>query len=158
MIMVGPLTGTLASGAGRVEVLGIAPQQHPPVFSRSGMGGHWGAELKYAGYDGLIITGKAEKPVYLWIGNDKVEIKDASELWGLGIYGTTIRLRTIHGPKTRVIACGPAGEQLYRIAVIQTETGNAAGQGGYGAVMGGSRSWHQRGENCPARAFPQTLP
>jgi len=136
MIMVGPLTGTLASGAGRVEVLGIAPQQHPPVFSRSGMGGHWGAELKYAGYDGLIIIGKAEKPVYLWIENDKVEIKDASELWGLGIYGTTIRLRTIHGPKTRVIACGPAGEQLYRIAVIQTETGNAAGQGGYGAVMG----------------------
>ena len=135
-IMVGPLTGTLASGAGRVEVLGIAPQQHPPVFSRSGMGGHWGAELKYAGYDGIIIHGKAENPVYLWIDDGKVEILDASNLWGRGTYGITTALRTIHGNRTRVISCGPAGEHLCRIAVIQTETGNAAGQGGYGAVMG----------------------
>ncbi|MBM3187727.1 MAG: aldehyde ferredoxin oxidoreductase, partial [Chloroflexi bacterium] len=66
-IMVGPLTGTMASGASRVLVAGIAPQQRPSVFSRSGMGGHWGAELKYAGYDGLIVQGQAEKPVYLWV-------------------------------------------------------------------------------------------
>ena len=65
LVMAGPLTGTLASGAGRVEVSGIAPQQHPPVYSRSGMGGHWGAELKYAGYDGLVVVGQAEEPVYL---------------------------------------------------------------------------------------------
>ena len=135
-IMVGPLTGTLASGAGRVEVLGIAPQQHPPVFSRSGMGGHWGAELKYAGYDGIIVKGKAERPVYLWIDDDKAEIRDAKDLWGTGTYGTSSVLRARHGPKTRVVCCGQAGERLSRIAVIQTETGNAAGQGGYGAVMG----------------------
>lgn len=135
-IMVGPLTGTLASGAGRVEVLGIAPQQHPPIFSRSGMGGHWGAELKYAGYDGVIVDGKSEKPVYLWIDDGKVEILDAQNLWGRGTYGTTMALRAIHGRETRVISCGQAGERLCRIAVIQTETGNAAGQGGYGAVMG----------------------
>jgi len=135
-IMVGPLTGTLASGAGRVEVSGIAPQQHPPVFSRSGMGGHWGAELKYAGYDGVIIEGKAEKPVYVWIEDEKVEVLDANTLWGRGTYGTTMALRAFHGPMTRVISCGQAGERLSRIAVIQTETGNAAGQGGYGAVMG----------------------
>lgn len=135
-IMVGPLTGTLASGAGRVEVLGIAPQQYPSIFSRSGMGGHWGAELKYAGYDGIVVQGKAEKPVYLWVHDGQVEIMDAANLWGRGNYNVTRALRSIHGSGTKVISCGQAGEKLSRIAVIQTETGNAAGQGGYGAVMG----------------------
>jgi aldehyde:ferredoxin oxidoreductase len=135
-IMTGPLTGTLASGAGRVEVLGVAPQQHPSVFSRSGIGGHWGAELKYAGYDGIIVQGKAKVPVYIWISDGQVEIRDASELWGVGTYGTTRALRARHGPKTRVISCGQAGERHSRIAVVQTETGNAAGQGGFGGVMG----------------------
>ncbi len=136
MVMLGPLTGTLASGAGRVEVMGIAPQQHPPVFSRSGMGGHWGPELKYAGFDGIVVQGRAAKPVYIWINDGQVEIRDAADIWGTGTYATTAALRTIHGSRTRVIACGQAGEKLSRIAVIQTETGNAAGQGGYGAVMG----------------------
>ena len=139
MIMVGPLTGTLASGAGRVEVAGIAPQQHPAIFSRSGMGGHWGAELKYAGYDGVVIQGAADKPVYLWINEGKAELRDAQELWGKGTYATTTILRGIHGPQTRVISCGQAGERLSRIAIVQTETGNAAGQGGYGAVMGAKK-------------------
>ena len=138
-LMTGPLTGTLASGAGRVEVLGIAPQQHPPVFSRSGMGGHWGAELKYAGYDGIVVTGQAAQPVYLWIDDQTVEIREATDLWGMGTYSTTTALRARHGPRTRVVSCGPAGERLSRIAVIQTETGNAAGQGGYGGVMGSKR-------------------
>jgi aldehyde:ferredoxin oxidoreductase len=135
-IMVGPLTGTLASGAGRVEVLGIAPQQKPPVFSRSGIGGHWGAELKYAGYDGLIIQGQAPRPSYIWIDDDRVEIRDAGGLWGKGTFATTRTLRMHHGPRTRVLSCGPAGERRSRIAVIQSETGNAAGQGGFGGVMG----------------------
>jgi aldehyde:ferredoxin oxidoreductase len=139
MIMVGPLTGTLASGAGRVEVMGIAPQQHPAIFSRSGMGGHWGAELKYAGYDGIVIRGQAEKPVYLWIHDGEAELRDAKEIWGQGTYATTLALRASHGPKTRIVSCGPAGENLSRVAVLQTETGNAAGQGGYGAVMGSKR-------------------
>jgi aldehyde:ferredoxin oxidoreductase len=138
-IMTGPLTGTLASGAGRVEVLGIAPQQHPPVFSRSGMGGHWGAELKFAGYDGIIVQGRAEKPVYVWIDDEHVEIRPAGNLWGMGTFATTNALRALHGPKTRIVSCGQAGERLSRIAVIQTETGNAAGQGGYGSAMGFKR-------------------
>jgi aldehyde:ferredoxin oxidoreductase len=138
-LMVGPLTGTLASGAGRVEVLGIAPQQHPPVFSRSGMGGHWGAELKYAGYDGILVQGAAAAPVYLWIEDGTVELCDARDLWGMGTFDTTRALRARHGLRTRVVSCGQAGERLSRIAVIQTETGNAAGQGGYGGVMGAKR-------------------
>jgi len=135
-IMAGPLTGTLASGAGRVVVAGIAPQQRPSVFSRSGMGGHWGAELKFAGYDGIVVRGRAEKPVYLWIHDGEAEIREAQDLWGTGTYATTRILRAAHGPKTRVISCGQAGENLSRIACIQTETGNAAGQGGFGGVMG----------------------
>jgi len=129
-LMVGPLTGTLASGGGRVLVAGIAPQLNPSVFSRSGMGGHWGAELKYAGYDGVMIVGQAEKPVYLWVHDGEAEICDAADLWGTGTYHTTNALRGRHGAKTRVAAIGPAGERLSRIACIQTETGNAAGQGG----------------------------
>ena len=136
MLMVGPLTGTLASGAGRVEVMGIAPQLHPPRFSRSGMGGHWGAELKYAGYDGVLVQGSSRKPVYIWITDDKAEIMDGRDIWGTGTYSTTRTLRDIHGKKTRVVSCGQAGENLSRIAVVQTETENAAGQGGFGAVMG----------------------
>ena len=136
MIMVGPLTGTLASGAGRVEVLGVAPQQRPPRFSRSGMGGHWGPELKYAGFDGVVVQGRAEKPVYIWVNDGHAEILSAKDLWGLGTYATAKTLRSIHGEKTRVISCGPAGENLSRIAIIQTETENAAGQGGFGGVMG----------------------
>jgi aldehyde:ferredoxin oxidoreductase len=156
-VMTGPLTGTLASGAGRVEVSGIAPQQRPSVYSRSGMGGHWGAELKYAGYDGVIVVGQAEEPVYLWIADDKVEIRKAGALWGLGTYATTVHLRAEHGPKTRVIACGQAGERLSRIAVIQTETGNAAGQGGYGAVMGAKKlkAIAVRGTGAVTLARPQ---
>ena len=138
-VMTGPLTGTLASGAGRVEVLGVAPQQRPSIFSRSGMGGHWGPELKYAGYDGVIVQGQASAPVYLWIDDGQVEIRDAAHLWGAGTYATTNALRAAHGAATRVISCGPAGERRSRIAVIQTETGNAAGQGGFGGVMGAKR-------------------
>ncbi len=138
-VMVGPLTGTLASGAGRVVVAGIAPQQRPPVFSRSGVGGHWGAELKYAGYDGIVVVGRAEKPVYLWVNDGEAELRDAADLWGRGTFATSTTLRQRHGPATRVMSCGPAGENLCRIACMQTETGNAAGQGGYGAVMGSKR-------------------
>jgi aldehyde:ferredoxin oxidoreductase len=135
-MMLGPLTGTLASGAGRVMVCGIAPQLKPSIFSRSGMGGYWGAELKFAGFDGIVIQGKADKPVYLWVHDGECEIKDAEDLWGSGTYGVTARLRDRHGRETRVAGIGQAGENLCRIACIQTETGNAAGQGGYGAVMG----------------------
>ena len=139
MITVGPLTGTLASGAGRVEVTGIAPQQHPAVFSRSNIGGHWGAELKYAGFDGIIVEGRAEAPVTLWIHDGEAEIVEASDLWGQGTFATTARLRGLYGRQTRILSIGQAGENLSRIAVIQSETGQAAGQGGFGAVMGSKK-------------------
>ena len=77
----GPATGTLAPTSGRVQLGGVAPQGYPkPAYTRSGMGGNFGPELKYAGYDGLYVVGKAEQPVYVVIENDKVEIKDAQRV------------------------------------------------------------------------------
>ena len=69
----------------------------------------------------------------------EVEIREAGDLWGMGTFGVTKALRTVHGPQTRVVSCGQAGEQRSRSAVLQTETGNAAGQGGYGGLMGAKR-------------------
>ncbi len=158
-LMVGPLTGTLASGGGRVLVAGISPQLRPSVFSRSSMGGHWGAELKYAGYDGIVVVGRADKPVYLWIHDGAVEICDAAELWGTGTYGTTAALRARYGAKTRVVGIGQAGERRSRIACLQTETGNAAGQGGFGGLMGSKnlKAIAVRGTGGVAVADPRRL-
>lgn len=137
MFMTGPLTGTLAPTSGRFEVCGIAPQAYPtPHYTRSNVGGYWGPALKYAGYDGLIVQGKAEEPVYLWIDDGHTEIRGAEDLWGLDTFETQQRLIERHGRGTEVMCIGPAGEHLVRIAVIQSGLENAAGQGGFGAVMG----------------------
>ena len=140
MVFTGPLTGTTAPFSGRVEVCALSPQGWPHEwFTRSGMGGHWGPELKYAGYDGVVVTGCADKPVYLWIDDGRAEIKGASHLWGLGTYETQQRLMAEHGPRTRIITIGQAGEKQSRIAAVCSETESAAGQGGFGAVMGSKK-------------------
>jgi len=137
LFMVGPLTGSAALASGRVQLLGIAPQGYPHEhFSCSGAGGRWGDELKYAGYDGLIIEGESDKPVYISIKNDKVEFKDAAHIWGSGIFTTNKIIRDEVGEDVSQVAIGQAGENLVRIATIQTDWGSAFGQGGYGAVMG----------------------
>ncbi len=136
LISVGPLTGTPAPTSGRTEIGGIAAQSLPSMCAHSGVGGWFGAELKYAGYDAMVITGKAERPVYLWIEDHQVEIRDARQLWGLGCYDTQQRLKEIHGQNVRALVIGPAGEHRSRIAILLTDTENAAGQGGYGGVAG----------------------
>lgn len=151
MILAGPLTGTAAPFSGRTTVCGLAPQGYPSEwFSRSSFGGHWGPELKRAGIDGLIITGRASGPVYLKIENGNCSIEDASDLWGMGIYRTQQLLMNRHGSRWRVFATGPAGEKLVRIAIAATETESASGQGGYGAVMGS--------KNLKAIAVRGTIP
>ena len=87
IFMTGPLTGTLASSAGRYEVVAKAPLTG--TIGASNSGGHFGPELKYAGYDGIIFEGKSEKPVYLYISDDDVELKDASHIWGKDVFETT---------------------------------------------------------------------
>ncbi len=133
----GPLQGTLAPTSGRFMVLGKAPQTGPvESFTRSGVGGHFAPELKWAGYDAVIVQGKASKPVYLWITDQKPAILDATRLWGLDTYQTQQMIWKFHGPKTRVMVIGKAGENRSRIACILTDSGDASGQGGFGGVMG----------------------
>ena len=137
LIFTGPLTGTSAPFSGRTTLCTVAPQAYPtPWFTRASLGGHWGPELKYAGFDGLVLRGIADAPVYLWIEDGKVTIHDARDLWGLGTYDTQLKLFERHGKDVRVLAIGQAGENLSRISIINTETESAAGQGGFGAVMG----------------------
>lgn len=133
----GPYTGTLAPHSGKVNVTAKSPMWYPrEAFFQSTFGGGWGAELKFAGYDGVVIKGKASHPVYLWINDGKAEIRDASRLWGYTTDATQEDIWRRHGEKTRVACIGPAGENLCRIAVIISDAGNATGTGGFGAVMG----------------------
>ena len=136
-ILTGPLTGTSAPYSGRTTLCSLAPQGYPHEwYTRSSFGGHWGPELKYAGWDGVIITGRARHPVYLLIQDDRVSIEDARGLWGEGIFDTQKKLIKQLGKRTRVLAIGPSGENRCRIAIAATETESASGQGGFGAIMG----------------------
>jgi aldehyde:ferredoxin oxidoreductase len=135
IISVGPLTGIYGPFS-RGEVCSISPQCYPDeLFTYSGFGGMFPAEMKYAGYDSIVILGKAEKPVYLSIHDEDVEIKDATDLWGVETFEAQKVLMNDE-PEASILVIGPAGENLSRIAVILNETKFAAGQGGFGAVMG----------------------
>ena len=104
------------------------------TIASSNSGGTWGARLKYAGYDGVIVEGKSDKPVYIKIDEDKVEIKDASHLWGKTVSVTTDILK--EDKKTNILTIGPAGEKMSKIAGIMNDKSRAAGRSGVGAVMG----------------------
>ncbi len=135
LLAIGPLTG--ASGPfNRAEICGIAPQTYPDeLFAYSGFGGKFPSELKYAGYDGIVILGKAEKPVYIQIEDGDIKIKNAGKLWGQDTFLSQRELMKQY-PTASVLAIGPAGENMSRISVILNETASCSGQGGYGAVMG----------------------
>ncbi|SHM72412.1 aldehyde:ferredoxin oxidoreductase [Caldanaerovirga acetigignens] len=130
----GPLTGTPTPTGGRYMVVTKSPLTDTIASSNSG--GYWGAELKAAGYDMIVVEGKADSPVYITIEDDKVEIKDASHLWGRVVSETTKAIEQEMPPKTRVLAIGPAGEKLSRIACVMNDYYRAAGRSGVGAVMG----------------------
>jgi aldehyde:ferredoxin oxidoreductase len=139
---VGPMTGSLAPSTGRSEVTSISPHVYAPgskrpLVTRSGFGGYWGAELKFAGYDGIVVHGKAKKPVFINIKNDEVTIEDAATMWGKDTFEAQEMIKTKTGDdKTQIAIIGPSGENLVRISPIIHRIGNAAGQGGFGAVMG----------------------
>jgi aldehyde:ferredoxin oxidoreductase len=140
IVLTGPLTGTTAPFSGRTTIAGLSPQGWPHEwFSRSNLGGHWGPSLKYAGYDGLVIEGAAVAPTTLWIEDGQVKLLDASHLWGKGTIETQKILLAELGTDVRVLTIGQAGENLSRIAVISSESESAAGQGGFGAVMGSKK-------------------
>jgi aldehyde:ferredoxin oxidoreductase len=157
-IMTSPLTGTMAPGGAcaRTEVQGIGVQSYPiEWFTRSGFGGRFGAMLKYAGWDGIVIEGKADKPVWVDIRDNRVEIKDAKTLWGLDTwntqeaicqeisggsgYGDWVKVNSEGARSTQrpaILTIGPAGENLCRVASLIHDAGNGAGQGGFGGVWG----------------------
>ncbi|RLF42070.1 MAG: aldehyde ferredoxin oxidoreductase [Thermoplasmata archaeon] len=141
IFITGPLTATSMPTSGRFTVVTKSPLTG--LFLDSHVGGYFGPELKFAGYDALIIRGRSEKPVYLSIFKGDIELKDAKHLWGKTTSETTKAIRKELGDeKTRVAEIGPAGEKLVRYAMInidtydQRERGGQAGRGGSGAVMG----------------------
>lgn len=130
----GPLTGANVPTGGRYMVVTKAPLNN--MIASSNSGGVWGARLKYAGYDALIVEGKADAPVYMVIDDDHVEIKDAAALWGKTSEETEEVLKEEYGKNASVLNIGPAGENLSLLACIINEADRAAGRTGVGAVMG----------------------
>ncbi|NQT73894.1 MAG: hypothetical protein HQ553_14190 [Chloroflexi bacterium] len=134
IFITGPTTGIPPLGS-RTQIYGKTQHDIPDGFCYSNFGGIWGAFLKFAGYDGLIVQGKAEKPVYLFIQDETAEIRDASDLWGQGAVEVNQFLKKELGSKVNVVAIGPAGENMVRFANIMADE-DASGSGGFGAVMG----------------------
>jgi aldehyde:ferredoxin oxidoreductase len=133
----GPFTGTFAPSAGRYNVITKSPLNGTIAASNSG--GVFGPELKFAGYDALIVEGQSATPVYLWIKDDKVEIRDASAMWGMTVADTTEALRANTDIDAKVACIGPPGENLSLLAAIMNEMHRAAGRTGVGAVMGSKK-------------------
>jgi len=134
MFMTGPLTGTQAP-AMRGCVITRSPLTG--TFLDSYFGGHFSPEIKYAGYDALVVLGKSPTPVYLWIDDGKVELRDASHLQGADTFITNRAIKAELGdPSVKVACIGPAGENLVRMALVSCEYNRQAGRGGAGAVMG----------------------
>ena len=130
----GPLGGTTFPSSGRCQATFIAPLPYSG-WGDSNVGGAFGPEIKFAGYDAIVATGKAEKPTYVYIEDDRIEFKPADDLWGKGVTESSQILGERHvGAQTLLI--GPAGENLVRFANIRTHHTDALGRGGGGAVMG----------------------
>jgi len=135
IISAGLLVATLASASARTHIMAKSPLTN--LLGSANMGGFFAPELRWAGFDHLIITGKAEKPVYLFIHDDEIEIRDAKNLWGKSVTEAQWAVREeLDDPDVKCAVCGPAGEKLVRFANVMTGIKDAAGRTGMGAVMG----------------------
>lgn len=130
----GALTGSGALVASRHMVVAKSPLTN--TIGDANCGGYMGTEIKKAGYDGIWFTGRAAKPVYLYVNDEQVEIRDAAAYWGMDTYATEDSLRAATQAKARVSCIGRGGEMLSLISSIVTEKGNVAARSGLGAVMG----------------------
>ncbi|VDN46619.1 Tungsten-containing aldehyde ferredoxin oxidoreductase [Petrocella atlantisensis] len=153
----GPLTGTPTPTGGRYMVVTKSPLTGTIASSNSG--GYWGAELKFSGYDVIIVEGRSEKPVYVMIEDDQVEIRDAAHVWGKVVSETTETLLKEVPEKSRVLTIGPAGEKLSNMAAVMNDVSRAAGRSGVGAVMGSKnlKAITVRGTNKVAIANEEAL-
>jgi len=135
MIGVGPLTGTLLTASAYMTISGRSPLTG--ILGDSAAGGHFGPEMKFAGYDQLIVTGKSDKPCYLLIADDHVEIRDADHLWGKDIWQATTAIRKeLNDNAVQVAAIGPAGENLVKYATVACNYSRMCGRTGMGCLFG----------------------
>ncbi len=137
MMLAGPLAGTPAPSSSNLAVVSLN-YDTPNAVATGHSHGYWAAYLKHAGYDGIVITGKAEKPVYLWVDDDRVEIRDASAIWGQTTRDTErlIKRELADEEKISVACIGPAGEAMLHGASIKNDRNHGAAKGSVGAVMG----------------------
>jgi len=137
VIMTGPLCGTLAPTASRLCLVSKSP--HTGTIFESNVGGAFGPELKFAGFDGIVITGRADRPVYLRIEDDRIRIEDAGEIWGQGIFATEEWMAQTLGPDVKSLSIGPAGENLLTYACIGSDAYRQMGRAGAGALFGSKK-------------------
>lgn len=141
ILATGPLTGTAAPTSGRFVVVTKSPLTG--IFTDAHVGGHFGPEIKKAGYDAIVIRGQAQHPIYVWVDDESVEIKDASHIWGLTTSRSIDVLRSETSTDAHVGVIGPAGENIVKFACIifdkEEERNGIAARGGPGAVMGSKK-------------------
>lgn len=154
-LMLGPVTG--GSIAGQARMSSTAKSPLTDLIGDAQGGGYWPAELKFAGFDGIVLHGKADEPVYLWIHNGEVEIRDASHLWGKFTADVEDIIREeLDDKRIEVLQCGPAGEKGVRYAALISYANRANGRTGMGAVMGAKnlKAIAVRGKKQPQMADP----
>ncbi len=133
----GPCNGSPLSGTNRFTAAAKSPLTGG--YGEGEAGGWWGPELKFAGFDGLIVTGQSPKPVYLWISDGTAELRDAAHLWGKPSGEVQDLLTAETDKRARILQCGPAGEKGVRLANMVNELKHFIGRSGLGAVMGSKR-------------------
>ncbi|MEM2093927.1 MAG: aldehyde ferredoxin oxidoreductase family protein [Candidatus Bathyarchaeia archaeon] len=145
---IGPVTGTTWLGSSRWVVAGKSPLTG--IWGEGDAGGFWGAELKHAGFDVIIVEGASKQPVLLWLSDGKAEIRDARDLWGLTTTETERAVRADYDQKAKTVSIGPGGENLVKFACVM-EAGHAAGRSGMGCLMGAKKlkAIAVRGEKMP---------
>ncbi|MDI7267020.1 MAG: aldehyde ferredoxin oxidoreductase family protein [Myxococcota bacterium] len=136
ILSAGPLTGTAAPGS-KLSVAGRSPATGG--YADSHVGGHIGPAMRYAGHDVVILEGWSDTPVYVLVTDEGVEFHDAAEMWGKGTFDTERAIVDGHAGEVHVLAIGPAGEKLSRIACLSHDFGRQAGRCGFGAVMGSKK-------------------
>lgn len=133
----GPFAGVFVPAGGKTTFAAKSPATG--IYGDSNVGGHLAAEMKYAGYDAIVVEGAAAKPVYLYIEDDRVEIRDAQDYWGKGAIEAERLLKEKLGDEFQIAIIGPGGEKLVKYACVNHDIGREAGRTGVGAVMGSKR-------------------
>jgi aldehyde:ferredoxin oxidoreductase len=160
VFMTGPVAGFMGFSGCRWVICGKSPEMEPEAFSYANLGGSWGAWLKYAGYDGIAFTGRADKPAYVLITRNGVDIKDANHLWGKTTVETEDILHGEWGKDARILSIGPSGENRVTFATVLASE-NASGSSGFGGVMGAKnlKAVVVAADNShrPAAAYPEQV-